>query len=41
MEAVLEWLPRIGALLTLAIGSAGFSKPTAITIGLFLLSSRL
>jgi hypothetical protein len=33
METVLEWLPRLGALLTMAIGAAGFLKPTLITDG--------
>jgi hypothetical protein len=33
METVLEWLPRVGALLTMLIGSAGFFKPTLITDG--------
>lgn len=33
METVFEWLPRLGALLTMAIGAAGFLKPTLITDG--------
>ena len=33
MDMVLEWLPRLGALLTAAIGLAGFFKPTLITDG--------
>lgn len=33
MDMVLEWLPRLGALLTAAIGVAGFIKPTLITDG--------
>lgn len=33
METVMEWLPRVGAILTMLIGLAGFFKPTAITDG--------
>ncbi len=33
MDVVMEWLPRLGALLTIAIGVAGFCKPTLITDG--------
>ncbi|MCP4906984.1 MAG: DUF4345 domain-containing protein [bacterium] len=33
MDLVMEWLPRLGALLTAAIGTAGFFKPTLITDG--------
>lgn len=33
METLLEWLPRVGALLTTLIGLAGFFKPTVITDG--------
>jgi len=33
METILAWLPRLGALLTVAIGVAGFLKPTLITDG--------
>ena len=33
METLLEWLPRLGALLTIAIGTAGFFKPNLITDG--------
>jgi len=33
MDVVMEWLPRLGALLTIAIGLAGFCKPTLITDG--------
>lgn len=31
MEPVLEWLPRIGALITMLIGFTGFFRPTTIT----------
>ena len=33
MDTLLEWLPRVGAVLTVLIGLAGFFKPTAITDG--------
>ena len=33
METLIDWLPRIGALLTTLIGLAGFFKPTVITDG--------
>ena len=33
METFLEWLPRIGALLTVALGLVGFFKPRLITDG--------
>lgn len=33
METLMEWLPRVGALLTVLIGLAGFFKPTLITNG--------
>lgn len=33
METILEWTPRLGALLTILIGAAGFFKPTVITDG--------
>lgn len=33
MDTVLEMLPRLGALITMLIGLAGFFKPTVITDG--------
>jgi hypothetical protein len=33
METVVEWLPRVAALITMLIGLAGFFKPTLITDG--------
>jgi hypothetical protein len=33
METLFEWLPRVAALLTIAIGTAGFFKPNLITDG--------
>ncbi len=33
METFLEWLPRIGAILTVALGLVGFFKPRLITDG--------
>ncbi len=33
MDMLMEWLPRLGALLTMAIGLAGLFKPTLITDG--------
>ena len=33
METLMEWLPRVGAVLTMLIGLAGFFKPTVITDG--------
>ena len=33
MDFLLEWLPRVGAALTILIGAAGFLRPTAITDG--------
>ena len=33
MEALVDWLPRIGAILTLIIGLVGFFKPQLITDG--------
>lgn len=33
MDTLVEWLPRVGAALTILIGLAGFFKPTAITDG--------
>lgn len=33
METLLEYLPRLGALLTMLIGAAGFFRPTLITDG--------
>ena len=33
METFLEWLPRIGAILTVALGLVGFFKPRVITDG--------
>lgn len=33
METVFEWLPRVGAIVTVLIGLTGFFKPTAITDG--------
>jgi len=30
MDALFEWLPRIGAILTLGIGAIGFFKPTML-----------
>jgi hypothetical protein len=31
METVIEWMPRIGALLMLLLGAVGFFKPKAFT----------
>ena len=33
METLLEWLPRVGAVLTILIGAAGVFRPTLITDG--------
>jgi hypothetical protein len=33
MEMLIEWLPRIGAILTVALGLVGFFKPRLITDG--------
>ena len=33
MEALIDWLPRIGAILALIIGLVGFFKPRLITDG--------
>ncbi len=33
MDVVVEWLPRIAALLTIGLGLIGFFKPTLITEG--------
>lgn len=33
MELLLEWLPRVGAILTVALGLVGFFKPRLITDG--------
>jgi len=33
METLLEWLPRVGALLTVVFGLVGFFKPRLITDG--------
>jgi hypothetical protein len=33
MDALVDWLPRIGAILTLIIGLVGFFKPRLITDG--------
>jgi len=33
MESLIDWLPRIGAVLTLIFGVVGFFKPRAITDG--------
>ncbi len=33
MELLVEWLPRVGAILTVALGLVGFFKPGLITDG--------
>jgi hypothetical protein len=33
MEVILDWLPRVGAMLTVVLGLVGFLKPRLITDG--------
>jgi len=33
MEVILDWLPRVGAMLTVVLGLVGFFKPRLITDG--------
>lgn len=33
MDTVIEWLPRLAAIITMLIGAAGFLKPNLITDG--------
>lgn len=40
METLIEWLPRLGAIVTGLIGLAGFFKPTLITDGLGIQMTR-
>ncbi len=40
METIIDWLPRLGALLMLVIGLVGFFKPRALTDNLGIAMSK-